>query len=144
MSEHLFKAKDAETKKWVEGYLWSERTIGVTSPCGNVDEVVIDPDTVCQYIGRTDSLGEKIFENDILSVKDESKEVYLFVVRYGICGGTKNVRHEVGYMGFYLDAGSMGTKRCSEVGLRNDILYWINEYHCEVVGNVFDRTEEAA
>ena len=44
MSTHLFKAKDAETKKWVEGYLWSERTIGVTSPCGNVDEVVIEPD----------------------------------------------------------------------------------------------------
>lgn len=144
MSTHLFKAKDAETKKWVEGYLWSERTIGATSPCGNVDEVVIDPDTVCQYIGRADSTGKKIFENDILSVKNESEEFYLFVVRYGVCGGTKNVRHEVGYMGFYLDAGNMETKRCLEGGVRNDILYWLNEYHCEVSGNVFDRTEEAA
>ena len=142
MSEHLFKAKDAETKKWVQGYLWSERTIGVTSPCGNVDEVVVDPDTVCQYIGRTDSTGEKIFESDILSVKNESGEVYRFVVRYGVCGGLQNVEHEVGYIGFYLDGHNEETKKCLEYGVRNDVIYWINEYHCEVVGNVFDRTEE--
>lgn len=143
MSTHLFKAKDAETKKWVEGYLWSERTIGVTSPCGDVDEIVIDPDTVCQCIGRTDSTGKKIFENDILSVKNKSGEVYLFVVRYGICGGAKNVRHEVGYMGFYLDAKNMETKKCLECGIRNDIVFWLNECHCEVVGNAFDETGAA-
>lgn len=141
MSEHLFKAKDAETKKWVQGYLWSERTIGVTSPCGNVDEVVVDPDTVCQYIGRTDRTGKKIFENDMILAKNEIGEVYCFVVRYGICGGVKNVRHDVGYMGFYLGARDMKTNRCLEGGVRNDIVFWLNECHCEVVGNIYDETE---
>lgn len=31
--------------RWVEGYLWSKRTIGVTSPCGHLDEVVVLPST---------------------------------------------------------------------------------------------------
>lgn len=141
MSTHLFKAKDAETKKWVEGYLWSERTIGATSPCGNVDEVVVDPDTICQYIGRTGSTGKKIFESDILSVKNEVGECYRFVVRFGVCGGTKNVDYEVGYMGFYLEGCDEETRKCLEFGARNDILYWLNEYHCEVVGSLFDKTE---
>lgn len=141
MSTHLFKAKDAETKKWVEGYLWSERTIGVTSPCGNVDEVVIDPDTICQYIGRTDNVGKKIFENDIFCVKAKGGESFYFVIKFGVCGGVENIVHRVGYMGFYLDGFDENTKVSMKYGLRNDIVYWLNECQCEVIGNVFDKTE---
>lgn len=60
--------------KWVEGYLWSKRTIGVTSPCGNLDEVVVLPSTVGQYSGLDDSDGRKVFEGDILKFKDEPNE----------------------------------------------------------------------
>ena len=60
--------------RWVEGYLWSKRTIGVTSPCGNLDEVVVLPSTVGQYSGLDDSDGRKVFEGDILKFKDEPNE----------------------------------------------------------------------
>lgn len=153
MRENLFKAKLIDDGAWVEGV-----PVDIT-PLSCFDspkkEVLIvragfadwgmprqieggrvDPETVCQYIGRTDSRKNKIFENDILSVKSEAGECYRFVVRFGVCGGTKNVDHEAGYMGFYLCTGNETQNPC--ISLRKDILYWLNAYQCEVVGNIFD------
>lgn len=112
MSTHLFKAKDAETKKWVEGYLWSERTIGVTSPCGNVDEVVIDPDTVCRCVGLTDRNGNTAFENDKIYDPHENRgftiKWYKERARFVLC-----------------DAGGRMNQDISRL------------FYCEIVGNVF-------
>lgn len=123
--------------RWVEGYLWSKRTIGVTSPCGNLDEVVVIPSTVGQYI-NADCFGTKVFEHDVIAVENELGEVYRFCVVFGVCGGMKNVKHKVGYMGFRFGPWNEETKACMEYGSRDDILYWLNAYNCEVIGTVFD------
>ena len=81
-----------------------------------------------------------IYEEDVLAALDKSGEIrYRFVIGFGPCGGTRNVEHEVGFMGFYLKPGDEATKRDVEFGLRQDILYWLKAYHCVVVGNIHQK-----
>lgn len=117
MSEHLFKGKDAETKEWVEGYLWSERTIGFTSPCGNVDEVVVDPNTVCQCVGLVDRKGATAFESDVVLDRHTGKT-------YTIMWDGEMAR-------FVL---------CDECGWMSGDISRL--FYCEIVGNVFDEEDE--
>lgn len=109
MREILFKAKRKDNGEWVEGYYiyHIKRTI---CPFGDSvkpedeqhvimqdgfsdwnmprDTVVyeIDPDTLCQFTGLTDKNGEKIWENDIISINaysyDEPEDDYFGVVKY--------------------------------------------------------------
>ena len=95
------------------------------------------PSTVGQYI-NVDCFGTKVFEHDVIAVEDEQGEIYRFCVAFGECGGAQNVKHKVGYMGFHFEARDEETKVCMEYGARDDILYWLNAYNCEVIGTAFD------
>lgn len=154
MREILFKAKRLDNGKWVEGYICKHPTavqIGESSPWyihvpprdpdDNGGLYNVDPSTVCQYTGITDKNGIKVFEGDIVSVKDR-EEIYKFVVCFGKSGGIRNVAHDVGYIGFYFEGFSKETKKLQKFGLRDDIVYWIEEYDYEVIGNIHDKEEQ--
>ena len=118
--------------RWVEGYLWSKRTIGVTSPCGHLDEVVVLPSTVGQYSGLDDSDGRKVFEWDILKFKDEPND-YEWTGRIEF--GNPNCGYTWGFQIVHLSGPEPNI----------DTLCWFDMeeggVYSEVIGTVFD--EEA-
>lgn len=158
--ESLFKGKRIDNGEWIEGslvvytmddkgkitkdYRISNMITGVfpdTYQAGYEESV--EPSSVSQYIGVPDSNGTKIFNSDVVSVKENGKEIYRFVVEYGVCGDTRSVAHTVGYMGYYFVGADEKTKKELNQGLRNDILYWLNDdYFCEVVGHLSANSDE--
>lgn len=135
MREILFKAKRKDNGEWVEGFIfefkgkfyimkmtqtfmtayYSEESVVDF----NMRAVEIDPDTLCQYIGKTDKKNRKIFENDIVKdgkwlgkivCRDSNFEMDLF--KYSKVTGK--------YFAVF-------TRSCFEVE--------------EVIGNIFDNPE---
>lgn len=153
MRDILFRGKRIDSGDWVYGFYAhipcgrfgkDEHLIQQIKKDGKIGILVdVDPDTVGQYTGLTDRIGVKIFEGDIvklLAFDDEEK--YLFEVKFGKCGGVQNVLHDVGYIGFYLASINSTAKQYDSFGLRNDILYWVNEkFSISVIGNVHDNPE---
>ena len=115
--------------EWVEGYLWSKRTIGVTSPCGNLDEVVVLPSTVGQYTGLTDSNGQKVFDGDVLKFTDKPND-YKWIGRIEF--GNPNCGYTWGFQIVHLSGPEPNI----------DTLCWFDMEeggaYSEVIGTVFD------
>lgn len=78
----------------------------------------IDPETICQYIGKTDRNGKKIWENDI--IKHEISDTIGTVKWY-----------QEDYVGWCVDDAQIGEQQF-------DNEMWDK---CEVVGNRFDNVE---
>lgn len=146
MREILFRGKTVNNGKWVYGFLSKSRNTeekpALLKRCIDCEEKgimishIVDHETVGQFTGLTDKNGTKVFEGDILQT-DECE----FVVKFGECGGVKNVEHNVGYIGFYVEPIGKYAAMLLKSGLRTDILYWINSCDCEVIGNIHDNPD---
>lgn len=98
MRDILFKAKRLDNREWVEGYVgwkgkdteFEECNIMQSTLNTNASpfvypfyftDIPVDSSTVCEYTGRNDKTGRKIFDRDILEYEysDGSK------LRYMVC-----------------------------------------------------------
>jgi uncharacterized phage protein (TIGR01671 family) len=156
MREILFRGKRTNNGEWVEGFysqivecvlppykgelygklvtLENRHKYLIRETIRTLTNALCDviPETVGQFTGLYDKNGKKIFEGDIVRADD-----YIFSIKYGKCGGTPNT-YNYGYMGFYLEAASEGTKLCAIYGLRDDICYFTD---ISVIGNIYDNPE---
>lgn len=149
MREILFKAKRKDNGEWVEGFLLSDGMqepehwfVGsiVIEPCKGTacDEwditgialEEIDISSLCQFTGLIDKNEKKIWENDIVLLREEIQDYeWKAVVKFGNPNGKYNWGWQLVPIG--------------ECDMNNDILLWIDMEiaNCEVIGNIFDNED---
>lgn len=93
----------------------------------------VDPSTICQCTGLKDDDGTLIFENDVLSLKDEiSKCEWKAIVKFG----NPNAEYTWGWQLVPL----------TECDANKDILMWVETemgyMYCNIIGNRFDNPEQ--
>lgn len=124
MREILYKAKESESKEWVEGFLFRalyDCTEKMCMGCGPVyigeyydlpdNCVFIDEETICQYTGFKDRNCVKIFEGDRLKIKLDKEYFYPVIFQNGV-----------------FSAGDIPLNTWKNIG-----------YEIEVIGNIFDK-----
>lgn len=140
--EILFKAKRKDNGEWVEGYYRADPDLDMHYICGwnyypsenglerEPFEYEINPETLCQYIGLKDKNGKKIWENDIVLLREEIQDYeWKAMVKFG----NQNWEYNWGWK----------LVPIGECDMDKDILLQIDMEiaTCEVVGNIFDNPE---
>ena len=135
---YLCKAKRTDNGEWVigglvrYGFTGREKYYIVPSYASDLYALEIDPSTICWCPGLMDDDGTLIFENDVLSLKDEiSKCEWKAVVKFG----NPNSEYTWGWQ----------LVPITECDANKDILMWVETemgyMYCEVIGNTFGNPE---
>ncbi len=117
---------------WLEGYYIKtgakeNKTHYIVQDISSLNKLAcckVESKTVCQYTGKKDINGMRIFENFIIKEED-----------YGCIGIVKFGEYGSGY-GYYIKWISEKAKY-----YRQDFLYWQKHDHIQVIGNIFDNSE---
>ena len=135
MREILFRGKRIDNGEWVEGFYnhiprgrfgADEHMIQTVLENGKIGMLYdIDPSTIGQYKGIKDKHGKRIFEGDIV------------VCRQEIAGNFIDSCVAIGFV--EMKRGTFGFHR-KRVYYR-DFKDWIEDYECEVIGNIHDNPE---
>ena len=128
-NRYIFRGKREKDAQWEYGAFWQSNG-SIIDKSGYSQKVI--PETVGQCTGLKDKNGKWIFEGDV--VKSDG---YIFIVKFGKCGGVAN-NENYGYMGYYLDGFDSMTNNALRMGLRNDICYFTD---IEIIGNIHDDRE---
>ena len=143
MREILFRAKHIHALPqnehldgtWVYGYLCYENYINTVDEdeYGGrfTSEMLIDPETVCQYTGLSDKNGRKIFERDIVKAEIKINDFSRDSVKNEI--NTYEVSYHEKYCYFYLK------RKSNNLLFDGNWSYYLKEI--EVIGNIFDNPE---
>ena len=156
MREKLFKAKAKDNGEWVEGYYAmmgkGENAKHYIIQNGAIpalfkneednmyfNDVEIDPETVCQYIGLKDKNDTMIWENDIVSCEHEKFQNGDPVEQYPF---PEIIKYRRNYAVEFINTGSNYGYR-----LRNKSIHFmltgnvIYNHKVKVIGNIFDHPE---
>lgn len=151
MREILFKAKRLDNGEWVEGVPVDVTPLACFSSDNVKREVVmvkagfadwgmprelesikVDPETVCQFTGLTDSKGKKVFEGDILKFFEKNE-------RYEWTGRVEFGNPNGGYTWGWQLVWMSGEKPSA------DTLLWFDMEESgaynKVIGNIHDKEE---
>ena len=151
MREILFRGKRKDNGEWVEGNLFGPDNPETPTQICILTNIVrisydIDPESIGQYTGLTDSNGKKIFEDDkIRYVVNDEYGMYLESLEYhedyeGIDFSnlwtidTVVYGIEVGYPAFDLNSHEW---ECNGLSNLNESC----QYFYEVIGNIHDNPE---
>lgn len=138
-SRYLYRGKRLNNGEWVEGAYYVEP---YTDRCyiiqwnstglGFNEFIEVDRETICQCTGLKDDGGTPIFENDVLSLKDE---IAVYEWKAVVKFGNPNAEHTWGWQ----------LVPITECDVSKDTLLWveteISYMYCEAIGNGFDNPE---
>ena len=130
-------------KRWIVDFAWDQPK-----------EYQVSPLTVSRFTGLKDAEKKAIYEGDVIRIGKEGRSYdpeanlwldnRFFLVPYGICRTKLNMAGKrYAYVGFrfdqlIFDEEGKYAKLETEMGWRNDPLYWVDTEDCYIVGNRWD------